>query len=406
MKTKIFLTAAFATSLFMTSAISPCTTAVISGKCTTDGRPLLLKNRDTDELENKLMYFTDGRYKYIGLVNAGDKYGKEVWGGFNSAGFAIINSASYNLQIKDDPDNIDREGILIKKALMSCATVNDFELMLKKMKKPLGVEANFGVIDAFGGAAYFETNNFAYKKFDANDPATAPDGYLIRTNFSFDGRKDDGAGYIRFETASSIFGNAFKSNSINHEFILQNVPRCLKHSLTGIDLTENLPESISKKKMYAFRDFIPRFSTASVVLIQGIKESENPALTTMWTIMGFPLSSVAIPVWINEKNILPKMLAADTSGAAPLCNMALELKNKMFPVKRGNGEDYINLSAVMNKEGTGILQKVIPIENEIIKKGNELLTDLRSRKIEFAPIKEFYDWVDERVKSGFSRLLN
>ena len=54
----------------LSQTIQPCTTAVVFGKATDDGRPLLLKNRDADALQNKLVYFFDGKYKFIGLVNS------------------------------------------------------------------------------------------------------------------------------------------------------------------------------------------------------------------------------------------------------------------------------------------------------------------------------------------------
>ena len=44
-----------------------CTTAIISGKATVDGRPLLFKHRDTGHSQNKLMFFEDGDYNYIGF---------------------------------------------------------------------------------------------------------------------------------------------------------------------------------------------------------------------------------------------------------------------------------------------------------------------------------------------------
>ena len=78
-----------------------CTTAIVSGKFTVDGRPLLFKHRDTGFTQNKLMYFKDGKYDYIGTVNSADKEGNEIWAGFNSAGFAIMNSEAYNLNVGD-----------------------------------------------------------------------------------------------------------------------------------------------------------------------------------------------------------------------------------------------------------------------------------------------------------------
>ena len=86
-----------------------CTTAIVSGKYTVDGRPLLFKHRDTGFLQNKLMYFSDGKYDYIATVNSVDKKGNEVWAGFNSAGFAIMNSEAYNLNVGDTTQLKDQE---------------------------------------------------------------------------------------------------------------------------------------------------------------------------------------------------------------------------------------------------------------------------------------------------------
>ena len=43
--------------LSISEVITPCTTAIVSGRLTADGRPLLWKNRDTDDLDNILKYF-------------------------------------------------------------------------------------------------------------------------------------------------------------------------------------------------------------------------------------------------------------------------------------------------------------------------------------------------------------
>ena len=146
-----------------------CTVAVISGKYTKDGRPLLWKNRDTNYINNQIMFFNDGKYEYMGLVNSGDVHGKSVWIGQNSTGFAIMNSASYNLNIGDSTKLSGLEGRIIKEALATCKTIQDFEKYLDNLPKPTRLEANFGVIDAQGGAAMYELNNKGYVKFDAND---------------------------------------------------------------------------------------------------------------------------------------------------------------------------------------------------------------------------------------------
>ncbi len=202
------------TCFIYVSSLYACTTAIISGKFTVDGRPLLLKHRDTDVLQNKLMFFNDGKYEHIGLINSPDSLGKEIWAGCNSMGFAIMNSASYNLNLKDTTSLKDREGLVMKQALQTCATIEDFEELLRNLPKPLGVEANFGVIDAKGGAAYYETGNFDFKKFDVNDPIIAPFGYIIRTNFSFTGDRKEDYGLIRYQTAEELFNIASIYNCI------------------------------------------------------------------------------------------------------------------------------------------------------------------------------------------------
>jgi hypothetical protein len=375
----------------------PCTTAVVSGKATVDGRPLLLKNRDADDLQNKLVTFLDGKYHFVGLVNSRDRENKEVWSGYNNAGFAIMNSAAYNLKGDDTTTLADREGFIMKQALEVCASLADFESLLVSLPKPLGVEANFGVIDAFGGAAYFEVNNFHYTKFDANDPAVAPNGYLIRTNYSCAGEENKGFGYIRYATAEKLFADEFGSKKLSAGFLINDVPRCLVHSFTKEDLGKSLPKN-SKDTTYAFfRDYIPRYYSAAATVVQGVRPSESTTLMTMWTALGFPLTSVIVPVWLLEDGSLPSILIADTSGHAPLCDMALTLKAKVFPVQNDARENYINIAPLMNKEKTGIRQRLSLVEEKVFARANTSLTEWRKKKVNETEAKKFYQWLDTEL---------
>jgi len=98
-----------------------CTTAVISGKATKDGRPILWKNRDAADIHNQVVYCRDGRYPYLGVVNRGDVAGLQIWAGVNDQGFSIMNNVSYNVETKGEDSAM--EGTLMKLALQSCATV-------------------------------------------------------------------------------------------------------------------------------------------------------------------------------------------------------------------------------------------------------------------------------------------
>lgn len=387
------------------SSISACTTAIVSGKATPDGRPLLWKHRDSDFHQNKLMYFKGDKYNFIGLVNSIDTTGKKIWAGTNSAGFCIMNSASYNLKEKSDTTKImDREGILMKEALQQCATVNEFENFLKDYLKPLRVEANFGVIDAKGNGAYFETCNFSYTKFDVNDPIVAPHGYILRTNYSYTGKKDGGWGFIRYETARQNFEQADAMGKIDLDFILSTT-RSIKHSLTKIDYSENLPENNITPHFVFFEDMIARYSSTSTIIFQGVKKNENPELTTMWTVLGFQFCSVAVPTWVEGGENLPEIMSANEKEIAPLCDMALKLKEKCFPVKRGSGKKYLNLAAVINKEKNGIYQKLQPVEKHILNTTKVKMQKWRKNGIKKSDIQKYYNWVDKFVENRYQELF-
>jgi hypothetical protein len=167
--------------LLLAAPPSPaCTTGVISGKATVDGRPLLWKNRDAPNRNNQVVHLTDGQYAATAVVNAGQR--TAAWMGVNEVGFCIENSLSRDLSEKNakGPGN----GPFMLRALQSCATAQEFERLLTATNGRRSTNANFGVIDASGGAVIFETSASSFKKFDANDPAVAPKGYVVRSNFA------------------------------------------------------------------------------------------------------------------------------------------------------------------------------------------------------------------------------
>lgn len=382
-----------------------CTTVIISGKFTNDGRPLLWKHRDSDAFDNKLVYLNDGKYPAIALIDSEEATVENIWIGFNSAGFAIMNSASYNLKGDDTTSVSDLEGVLMKAALLSCATVDEFEAFLRKYPKPIGVEANFGVIDAMGGAAYFETDNFNYTKLDANDPKIAPHGYLIHTNYSFTGDPSEGAGYIRYETAEQLFYKASAMGNLSVDYILQTMMTSLENSLTGESLSSALNENSQKPHFMYFQDCINRYSSVSSVVIQGVHNDERPEYTTMWSKIGFPLGAMVIPVLLDKAGDLPKTATAPGSENALVCDKALMLKKTMVPIRRGSGKYYIDITKVVNVEQTGILQRLTPVNEEIIGQTNLKMEQWRGKPLDPAEVRSFYDWLDQKVIDSYKQLF-
>ncbi len=405
MKTLVMIFLFFALIL-ADQSVNACTTFIISGKYTEDGKPILFKHRDADVLDNALNVFEDGKYRYIGLVNSNKEWDKMVWGGYNSAGFAIINSAAYNNNTGDTTKLKDQEGVIMKLALMYCKTLRDFENLLDTLRKPLGADANFGVIDAGGGAAYYETGNFRYVKYDVNDPGVAPKGYLVRTNHSFSGTPDAGYGYVRYNTAVASMEEASASHSFTPRYLFNHISRNLTHSLTHTNLMDNMAENRSIPDFRFFIDYIPRVSTSASILIVGATDEKHVNDMVMWTIPGFPFTSVAIPVWLKGGSKLPDIVSMKGNLHSPLCDAALKLKEACFPVIRDRGQNYINIAAVVNRQNTGYIQMLQPVEDTVFIKTNQMMAELDNVPLPENRIQEFYHWLDGYLDKSYQKLFN
>jgi hypothetical protein len=353
-----------------------CTSAVISGRGTPDGRPLLWKQRDTGNLENKLVYSTGGRFAFVGVHDLADTADAECFMGSNETGFSIINTASYNLQYEKYRGKMDEEGKVMKQALATCRTLEDFEQLLRDTRGKRGVEANFGVIDALGGAAYYETDPYSFIKFDANDSTNAPQGYIIRTNFSMSGTPESGQGYVRYQSTANCFQWASLGGGVSLDFIVLEATTNLRHSLVGTNLAQGpLPLNEDARTMVHFTDFVPRFSTAGSMIIQGVRKGDDPGATTVWTVLGSPLTTPVIPVWVKHASLIPSMMFATGSTPAVLNAHAFELKNRCFPLKTPEGRNYLDLARVVNQQGTGTVQQVQIANRKILEVTRATMND-------------------------------
>lgn len=402
MKKSIIIPFLIATLIGVTAHISPvkaCTSAIITAKASESGRPLLWKHRDTGQEQNRVEYFTTGKYPFLAIVNFDDVAGT-AWTGTNSVGFSIMNTASYNLK-DDDVTDMDKEGLVMYKALESCATLSDFEKMLDKLPRPMGVEANFGVIDAQGGAAYYEVNNHSWVKVDVNDPKIAPNGYLVYTNFSYTGRVNEGSGYMRYQTATEIFGKKAATADFSPRWIFDNLSRSFFHSLLGYDLCDPAYSPDNGNGWFVDQDFIPRRISTCSVVIEGVNKGQDPSNTIMWTVMGYPPAGVCIPLWVSMEEKQPQLLTkSDNSNLSELCNWAVELKHLTFPIERGNGDKYMKFSLIYNKQGTGYMQQLHTLEQELYSIYDQVIPTISGKE----EVTQMYDLIQEKIRKVYERL--
>lgn len=367
------------------STLLACTSFIISGQATPSGKPMMFKHRDTGELNNRIAHFQGPKYTFVGLVNSPSLHG-EVWAGMNSEGLCIMNTASYNLREDTLSCQMDREGELMFHVLGNCATIEDFEAWMQTYPQPWGVEANFGLIDAHGGAAYYEMNNSKWIKYDVNQSAT---GYRVVTNFSEAGRYEDYEGWERYQTATAIMRDRFsRDDEITAIEAIDLFSRQYKHEVLGVSY-----EPTHTPQYIADQDFIPRRITSAVIVFEGVAKNDNPAYTLMWSMLGYPACAVAVPIVMSDASHLPDyMVAKDmkkknqdpTLLHSEMCDASLKIKNQwVFPLKISNGNKYVHIGNILQgaENKPSLLSCTKSTETLICK--------------EFLPL--YYQWVEGNV---------
>jgi hypothetical protein len=310
-----------------------CTSAVVAPRAAREGRPLLWKHRDSESVHNEVVLRTDGRYRYVGVINAGDDAGREIWMGLNERGLAVMNTASDDLAQGDLPR--DGEGRMLKVLLQSCASVEDVEAWVRETD-PGGrdVNANLGVIDARGRAVMYEVGQRSHRAYDA-DRSKRPDGYVVRTNFALTAPPDKGGGYLRFERASALFARQRARGLLSAEYILGGPSLDLANALTGID-----PRRAMTPGGYIdARDTINRTYSVSDAVFEGASPNEPPHAAVMWVALGQPLTALAVPVWPVAQQ-LPAALNGTPRAGLEL--RADAIRRAIYRGRRGNLDVYLD----------------------------------------------------------------
>ena len=278
-----------------------CTIVVASGNATIDGRPILSKNRDITDPDQKFRYVArrvtphDTMYAFIGNFYTDDPV--RCYMGVNEKGFAIINANCYNLPDVTG-DGID-DGLLMRRSLEKCASVEDWEHLLNQTNLTGRQDPwIFGAMDATGSAKLYECSNFYYYEYDAEDADVAPAGVIIRSVFSVVGWPID-EGAERYKRAKDLLQARQQFERLSVEYILQDMTRdlysslCDPYPLPFSGRVDSLPPG------YVFTgETINRFRTRSVSVIRGVLPDEDPSLATQFAMLGPPVLTVAVPLWV------------------------------------------------------------------------------------------------------------
>ena len=161
--------------------------------------------------------------------------------------------------------------------------------------------------------------------------------------------------------------------------------------------------------MFVDQDFIARGSTASSVVVQGVKKGERPELTTMWTVLGYPPTGVAMPVWVKGADeALPRLLLRDEAEkVSPLGNWSVILAGDVFSYGQGMGSDrYMNWERLYNADKNGYMQLLAPVEDEVFRRAGTVLKEWRKRgRADMKAMRSLYNELDAFVETRYAELF-
>jgi hypothetical protein len=425
----MYLKKFLAVVIFIVAFFSPyytfaCTMAVISGKATTDGRPLLLKLRDErDEYRQEVKYYKpkdSEKYGHMSVVkwgfNKNSMFPPIINGaGVNDTGFTISNTtvSDYNIFAEGTNSNID----LINYAITRCKTLEEFESILNnwhKIKKFTTINGNFAVIDAYGKTAMYEAYapiqgaKIIWEKFDPNNAYDEDGnflGFVVRTNDNqwspFRG------GHLREARLNDILKELKFNNDLNYKTLMQKAARDVCGDITN-NILSNYKVSSSGIGSGAVKDSnvdvhnfntegcISKYNTRFGFIAIHPRENENEKLLTVWISLGEPDVGVFTPYFPLIKKVpLYSWADPESNNNKIIDENSSSILNELI-ARKGKLSVYDNLKANIILGGLvaseevdptidliklkEIQSKIIPLQNKIIDQSETFLKKLGENK--------------------------
>ena len=280
------------------SAALACTSAIVAASRSTEGVPLLWKHRDNSFDNTHIEYVDDYDYAYTAITKNEEGGGKYVFAGINEAGLGFISTATSNMPAAT-PEEYKAckrrrlRGSMMWNGLAKCATVDEFEEMLRKSKRGRKSKSNIGVADATGAVAYFEIWDLGYRRYDVSERGEA--GFDVRTNFSHARIKATKGSTVRRYDLIMREMNNHKGDFSPWDFI---------HYSRSYN-TIRFGNVLKTNDRYKCANYtVPRASSVGAFVL--VCDAKNPRMLVM---NGHPVSSMAVPVYVRAKHKIPQCVS-------------------------------------------------------------------------------------------------
>jgi len=336
--------------ILLAGALLGCTIGVVLGDATTDGRPVVFKNRDITgwDLEFKVIIPSSG-YAYAVNSYVGSS---TAWMGVNEVGFGIVQSAAYNVSGWGSGLS---NGSMMNYALQRCDSVGDFQRIIDSTDATgRSTKACYGVCDAYGGGAIFECSVDEHARYEPDSL-----GIVVRANFAYIG----GSGRVgenRMERAYQLMADAAVGDSLNTEFVIKHVVTDLlypgqdPYPLPWTGSFSGMPVGWVDTGPFTEVQTVCNANTHASGVVMGVGEGGNPADALIWGFLGVPVVAMPVPVF-------PAALDEPDSVAGsgnPMCELGEARTDSAF--HDGSNPPWLDTGFLLNSAGEGALTYIIP----------------------------------------------
>ncbi len=284
----------------MAFMLQASTIGIATGSKTSDGRPLLFKNKDrADNYPSDVNFYAGraGEYSYVFQQNDGQDHTRARMG-INSAGFGVVYSDSENLSgAESGPYGSQLTAI----ALKSCASLDDFRELLNTTAGERRVHNHFAVIDASGAGSLFEVDGYAHVEIQITDSI----GTMANTAkyHPSAGPPASGSTSPQREARAAYLLNAGPEEGLDYRYFVQEI---IKDYCTTQADEDRMPDG-----SYQTNAVLSRYKTAAGCVIKGTIPGDDPRVEAiMWLCLSESSLSVALP-FLPAVNIIPQFIRSD-----------------------------------------------------------------------------------------------
>ena len=350
--------------------LQTCTLGVANGCVTVDGRPIFWRIDDSShDKRMRLAHVDASPYDYIGITGVGHY----VPSGLNEAGIAGHDTAVAAWG-EVAPDGVGAYGITLH-SLRNYTSLDQVRDYIKQKVDTGKSNAGgcLGFIDAHGNASVFEICRsrwwLEYNSLDFNRKGQGLFGFVVRANEFH--QQPDG-------TDNTNIGGRYKTGTYNIAGLCRWGALSVKTIIQGKSGFEVIRYGPGPGRPFAALAREGKYKPNSVIVVHGVAPGENPALTTMWLILGQPSYGIAVPAWVKVSDI-PHCLSS-----GEMCDRAMSLFKK--------------------RERTIVQRSVFPVEAHMFNVVNNVL--LPHWRAEGVPSVDEMTRIEHRMANDAYSLLN